>query len=163
MFCQNCGQKIEKSNQRFCMNCGVKISLTSEAPQYTSTTITQRTPVYTSQQKSEEIGLTSILCLIFALISFCLVIINLIVLLNFSFYRYGLIMMAAVIVSHFVGLLLGIVSKVNSKLAEDSGAINSFQRVGNTFGVLGIVFNAILLALAIIILPILLQATGRLP
>ncbi len=169
MFCPNCGQKTENPNQRFCMNCGGELSLTPVAPQYTPTTISQRTPVYTtppgytSQQKSEEIGLTSILCLIFALISISLVIINLIVLLNLGFYRYGLTMMVAVIVSHFVGLLLGIVSKVNSKLAENSGTTNSVQKVGNTFGILGIIFNAILLAFAIILLPVLLQATGQLP
>jgi len=174
MFCPNCGEKLKVPNQRFCPNCGSEIPTISESPQlktersqYASTTRSQSTTGYTDflvkQRKLVEKGRPgphSKKCLGFGIASIVLAIFDLIFgfsifLLSILFFDFNrmVIELIIVILIHFVGLVFGILSRINSAKAGKSEQVNAVEQVGSVFGVIGIVINAILVVIAFFILP----------
>jgi len=62
---------------------------------------------------------------------------------------FGLIPWIGVLVVHSIGLIFGIISVVNAKKAERLELANAIQKAGNVIGILGLIFNSILLAVGI--------------
>lgn len=174
MFCPNCGTKLVKLNQKFCHICGNDLTIIFKTPQirtersqYATIAKSQSTPVYTdfpdSQQKpvkTSEVGPYSKKCLVFALVSFALAIfcvfsggaILLLIMISGYAFRVGLIGFIVSILVNSVGLMLGILSRVNNAKAGKSEPSNAVKKVGSVFGILGIIFNTIELGLALIIM-----------
>jgi hypothetical protein len=176
MFCPKCGQKLIESNQRFCQKCGSEIPTVSKYSQfkiertpYESTAIARSKPGYTDssvslkkQVASGGPGPLSKKCLVFSIVSIALAIAALYF--NFGFLilsimRYfrvnqTMIVINRIIVSlmHFMGLIFGILSKINSKKAGISEPENAVEKVGSVFAVAGLITNAILLSIYFIIL-----------
>ena len=181
MFCPNCGSKLTKPNQSFCSICGRKIEdtleitqLRTEIPRQVSTNKSQSTLESTylpiSQQKSVikegRPGPYSKKCFGFALASIGLAIAGLSVgsgsmmfsmisrfgnALNGFGFVPGLII---AIVLNTIGLIFGIISRVNSSKARELEPVNTLEKIGSVFAIFGIITNAILIALGLIIAPI---------
>ncbi len=167
MYCQNCGEKLEIKNQRFCQNCGNKIQIISETPQlgieddqYKITPASP--PVYQIiEQKSVKKGSTSSnskICLGFGIIS--------LVIATFAFNFGTTILMNPVISYYFLmrrvligltivnilGIIFGIISKLYSEKAKEMEPESSILKAGNIIGFIGIIFNAILVVIAILMI-----------
>ena len=159
MFCPNCGEEIKNPNQRFCHKCGSEISTISEAP------ISQSPPGYTdfpisqqTQVKEGRAGPHSKKCLGFSIPSIALAIVLLAIsgLLRL-FYFVGMplslyiIGMIIVIIIHIGGLTLGVLSRKSSEKARKLEPKNAVEQVGSVFSIFGIIGNAILLIIALIV------------
>ena len=159
----------------FCHICGINLSnilnrpeLRTERSQNKAIAKSQSTPVYTgfpvSKQKlvkKREVGPYSKKCLGFALLSFAIAIFcvfaggAILLLIIISRYAFvGLIGFIVSILANSVGLIFGILSRVNKTKAGKAEPSNSHKKVGSVFGILGIIFNSIELGLALIIMGI---------
>jgi len=187
MFCPNCGEKLEKLDQKFCASCGSVISTTSGAPQATqapqlrakenhvSSTV-KSVPVYESKSiKVGGPGPHSKKCFAFATVSLGLAIVGFssggLNLFRFYipsyYYPYhpgglvgGLVGLSIVIILHIAGLVFGILSRTNSSKAGKFEPINTLEKVGSVFAVFGIVINVIpmvLIPIIFLIIPILMM------
>jgi len=84
MFCPNCGEKIESSNQKFCQNCGAKLNLIKKTtPEVSSEKVAPSRKV--SSKKEEPIGEDTIRSYKFGLTSFILSIITVVIGILFIF------------------------------------------------------------------------------
>ncbi len=178
MFCPSCGTKITDPNQSFCSTCGSEIGapletsqLRTESPKQVSTNKSQSSPVSTylpvSQQKpvkkEGQPGPNSKKCLIFALASIGLAIAGLAVgsgsmIFSFMPMMGGIVFgfLARIIIAivlNIIGLIFGIISRVNSKKAGELEPVNTIEKIGSLIAIFGIIFNAILIALALIVAP----------
>lgn len=181
MFCPNCGSELTEPNQSFCMKCGSKIEATLEIPQI-RTKIPKQVSINTSQSTLESISLPisqkksvikegrpgpySKKCFGFALASIGLAIAGLSVgsgSMMFSMIsRFGNVLngfgfvpgLIIAIVLNTIGLIFGILSRVNSSKARELEPVNTLEKIGSVFAIFGIIGNAILIALAFIIAPI---------
>ena len=183
MFCPNCGIELKERNQAFCMKCGSEIGAPLETPQL-RTEGPRQISTNTSQSSSESISLPisqqkpvikegrlgpySKKCLGFAIASNALavsglyigigsIMIFLITLwmgnaLNVYGFPPGLII---AIILHTIGLLFAIESRLDSSKAGKLEPVNTVEKIGSVFAIIGIIINAILIALALIITPIL--------
>ncbi len=169
MFCPNCGEKLESQDQRFCARCGSEILSPSvpAVPQLPAEEIqvqtpTSSVPIYDSKPiKVQGLGSHSKKCFSYSLVSIAFFIVGFIFgvinllrfILPFHFFPFlsrGFIMWIIAIVLHFVGLIFGILSRVNSKRARNLEADHALEKVGSVFGVFGIILNV----LPMVILPI---------
>ncbi len=181
MFCPNCGSEFIESNQLFCMKCGSKIEATLEIPEI-RTKIPEKISINTSNSTLESIylpisqqksarkegrpGPYSKKCFGFALVSIGLAIAGLSVgsgsmmlsmmpgignVLNGFGFVPGLIVAIAL---NITGLIFGILSRVNSSKARELESVNTLEKIGSVFAIFGIISNAILIAVALIIAPI---------
>lgn len=176
MFCSICGAELISPNQRFCTKCGSIISinlkapqLKNELPQNVPTTISPATPTYiyvpVIQQKpvkpvkNDKPGPHSRKCLGFAITSIGLAAFDLIfgsgifliTIMLMGAYFASIVLIIVVIIINIVGLLFGILSKSNSSEAEKLEPVNTVEKIGSVFGVGGIIFNIVSMAIAIII------------
>ncbi|MFX1275390.1 MAG: zinc-ribbon domain-containing protein [Promethearchaeota archaeon] len=77
---------------------------------------------------------------------------------QFSYFNYSeseikrilFILLILVICLHIFGLTLGILSRVESRKAENLEQINSIEKAGSIFGIFGIITNSIALIVSII-------------
>jgi DNA-directed RNA polymerase subunit RPC12/RpoP len=169
MFCPNCGEKLGIESQNYCQNCGSEIleksqtfQAKSQTPQAKYGLDQERTtssaiPVtqYPTHVKREgEPGSYSKICLGFGIVSLVIGVISFnigspIVLnsiyMNYIFVRRVFIGLSVV---HIVGIIFGIVSKVNSRKAKGLEPESSILKAGSTMGVIGIVINSLLMAIA---------------
>ncbi|MBY9017948.1 MAG: zinc ribbon domain-containing protein [Candidatus Lokiarchaeota archaeon] len=169
MFCPNCGEKIESPNQNFCTSCGSEFQSTltpevskayqpiTEKPQVPSPV--RSVPVYESKSiKVGGPGPHSKRCFAFALIAIAFFIVGLIfgftivlrILMPVYLYPYlpgGPVLWSVAFVLHIVGLVFGIISRVNSGNAGRYEPSNALEKVGSVFGVFGIILNALPLVL----------------
>ncbi|KKN32631.1 hypothetical protein LCGC14_0811820 [marine sediment metagenome] len=181
MFCPSCGSELTEPNQSFCSKCGSKIEATLEIPEIktkiprqisinTSHSTLESTYLPISQQKSVKKegrpGPYSKKCFGFALASIGLAIAGLSVgsgsmmfsmmsgfgnVLNGFGFLPGLII---AIVLNIIGLIFGILSRVNSSKARELEPVNTLEKIGSVFAIFGIISNAILIAVALIIAPV---------
>jgi uncharacterized membrane protein YvbJ len=129
MFCSHCGEKLFDAEQKFCQNCGTEILTPSKTTDYKTERIHNAVPpkivyVPVNQQKQLQRGLPgkySKLCLALALVSIFIGILSLII----------------------VGLVLGVLSRVNGSKAENFEPYNDTEKAGSIFAVFGIIINAI--------------------
>lgn len=141
------------------------------APSYSSTP-SYHAPSYTSYAKAGEVDSYSKKALAFGLVSFILMVVSFIIggvasISRYSsYYDYSLdeyvtyanplfiIAIPVAIGLNVAGLIFGIVGKVQAnKASTSSGA----EKAGNIFSILGIIFNALGLALIAIIAPLLIM------
>ena len=145
MYCSICGVELFNRNQKFCHNCGNKISIASEP--------TKQKPVI-----SRGAGEHTKLCFGFAMVSFGISIFGWILSIGFYmtaqpyflifFFSFSNIIVTIVGIGLVImGLIFGILSKANYKKARFSESENNLQRFGIIFGILGIILNAIVIAI----------------
>ena len=168
MYCSNCGKSISdeefQRNGAFCDNCAGNIETPEETPKADEPMETppKISPV-TPQQRivADGPGRYSKKCLILALFSIAFVITGLILgNMGRQYYYYYympsdvrmLINSSTVTTIHIIGLILGISAKKNRDRAEMNEPGNAVRTVGRVFGLNGIIFNSILMALAIVFL-----------
>jgi len=129
VFCPNCGQELKDPNQKFCQNCGSVIQPTSGAPR------SQQAPVFADPM----LAIAGLLRL---------------------FYLLGmplpLFIMGVIIgiIINIVGLTFGVFSRINGKEATKSEPENAVETVGSIFAIFGIIGNAILIIVALIVVAI---------
>jgi hypothetical protein len=177
MFCPNCGAKLQDLNQKYCQNCGSEIGSISEPSkplnesyQYPS----GPSPVYSSQVEPDYSKYQAVVkpsypsgpgplskkALGFSIVSIIIAVVTLSIGSFGSFlgtlipyYILGgnrLILGIGVSVAHIIGLSFGSAAKSNAKRASISEVENPLQKIGNVFGIFGILLNAIPLCLAIL-------------
>ncbi len=95
-------------------------------------------------------------CLGYAITSIVLAIIGIIIsgpIIRFGWYIVGFIICLA---TNVVGLIFGILSKQKSVKADKTEPINTYQQVGNVFGIIGMIINLIALVVISLVFPFLL-------
>jgi len=165
MFCQNCGAKLEMEKQRFCQNCGSEIFYESETPQIITETDQNKTttesipiPQYaTTIKKGGEPGPYSKRCLGFGIVSLIIGVITFnigstFVTDLFFYFPTGRIFIGLAIV-HIVGIIFGILSRVNSGKAKGLEPESTILKAGSVLGIIGIIINSILLVASIVLIP----------
>ncbi|MFX0039662.1 MAG: zinc-ribbon domain-containing protein [Promethearchaeota archaeon] len=167
MFCQNCGAQLEMENQRFCQNCGSEIidksqpfKATTAMDQDNTIAIPIPVPQYTTTiKKGGPPGTFSKRCLGFGIVSLIIGVITFnigstFVTAPFSYYYFpmGRIFIGLAIV-HAVGIMFGILSRVNSGKAKGIEPETTSLKAGSALGVVGLVINSILLIAAIVLIP----------
>ena len=158
MLCPDCGKKIEIPNQRFCQNCGSEFPIVSESlqskssPQVTQRDMNvqfmERKPVIIKGPYSKRtlgFGIASI-TLAETIFSFGISFITspsysiIVRFIPIAFIVFGII--------NIVGLILGIISKINNQQARKLESINTFIKAGNVLGIIGIIVNTILMVIS---------------
>jgi len=175
MFCPNCGTELVNLNQKFCHVCGYDLSLIFNRPelrtvkaQNAAIAKSQLTPTYASvpviQQKigeKREVGPYSKKCLAFSIVS-CAIALFCVLLGGATFIfiiisRSALIVLIGfiiIILANTIGLIFGILSRVENTKAKRSEPSNSVKKVGSVFGIHGIIFNTIELGFLLTIIGI---------
>ncbi|KKN24759.1 hypothetical protein LCGC14_0891650 [marine sediment metagenome] len=181
MFCPSCGSELTEPNQSFCSKCGSEIGarleipqLRTERPRQVSTNTLQSPPESTSVQiyqqkpmiKEGRPGPYSKKCLVFAIVSIGLAISGLVISTGsvifamiswFGFAQNSigfLLRLIIVIVLNIIGLLFAIESRLDSKKAGELEPVNTVEKIGSIFAIIGIIVNTTSIALALIIAPI---------
>jgi len=176
MYCPNCGEYLREPNQRFCHNCGSKLSNNSEAfqieserDQYAHTALKPSQQIYTEvpviQQKpvmKGRVGTHSKKCLGFAITSIAIAAVGFYIdFIIFTLSRIWIydpvmsrrIMWWTIIASvHLVGLAFGSSSRTHSKHAKNLEPVNSVEKVGSAFGIIGVIINALAMGIFFILL-----------
>ncbi|MFX0008883.1 MAG: zinc-ribbon domain-containing protein [Candidatus Hermodarchaeota archaeon] len=170
MFCPNCGEKLDSSNQRFCAHCGSELQITpnpevSEGYNATQEPILKTpspppvptTPIYDAKPiKSKGTGSYSRKSLAFALIWPIFFVIALyigfifMIFRSFSYSPYlprNPALWIVPFVLHIISLIFSIASKSNSNKARVYEDRNGLQKAGSILSVFGIVLNAIFLVI----------------
>ncbi|MFX1428024.1 MAG: zinc-ribbon domain-containing protein [Promethearchaeota archaeon] len=162
MFCPHCGENLLKTNQRFCHNCGTEVLTTSTASNYKTERIQAIPPpkiYYAPVQPRQQLkmgapGTYSKSCLTFALISITIGILTLIVGYNvirvYGFPTVRILVGSLIFFLRIGGLVLGVLSKVNSSKAVIFEPYNDVEKAGSIFGILGIIINSIGLFLSLL-------------
>ena len=174
MFCSNCGEELQATNQKFCHNCGAEVLTTSkttnyktERTQYVAAPKTQYAPApkiqYVSVKPQRQLqrgapGKYSKMCLILALVSIGVGIVSLVI--GYNSFRYfywpysnvglRIVVTIVVLLMRVGGLTMGVFSKVNSSKAEMFEPYNDFEKVGALFGIFGMIINGIGLFLSFV-------------
>ncbi len=166
MFCANCGEKLNVTNQRFCHNCGTETIATAKAINYKTQRIQSVTapkihytlPIQQRQMQMGRPGKYSKLCLWLALASIVIGIGTLIVGYNsyrlfywpYSNFIVRLVVSIVLLILRVGGLTMGILSRVNSSKAETFEPYNDVEKAGSILAVMGIIINAIGLFLSVL-------------
>jgi len=169
MFCPNCGEKLGIESQNYCQNCGSEILEKSQTFQAKSQTLQTKygldqerttssaipvTQYPTNVKREGEPGSYSKICLGFGIVSLVIGVISFnfgssfvlnSIYLNYIFVRRVFIGLSVV---HIVGIIFGIVSKVNGGKAKGLEPESSILKAGSTMGVIGIIINSLLISIA---------------
>ena len=172
MFCQNCGEKLEKLDQKFCASCGSVISSTPDTPQAPQLKVEENqvsspvksVPVYESKTinvggpgpHSKKTFAFAIVSLALAGVGFAFGATNFMRFLMpyyyYPYYSFGFIGLIVGVILNITGLIFGILSRTNCSKARKFEPVNTLEKVGSVFGVFGIVINSIFIVLIPIIL-----------
>ncbi|MFX1591348.1 MAG: zinc-ribbon domain-containing protein [Promethearchaeota archaeon] len=161
MYCKNCGAKLELENQRFCQNCGSEIKTAikttqtrSKIEEYKTTPTSPSFPEYHTLKKEGGSGPYSKRCLGFGIVSLIIALttfdIGTTILTELFYYIIMRRVFIGLTVAHVVGLIFGIISRVSGGKAKVLEPESSILKAGNVLGVIGIVFNSILMIIAIV-------------
>ncbi|MFW9865248.1 MAG: hypothetical protein ACFFEN_04045 [Candidatus Thorarchaeota archaeon] len=171
MYCSNCGKSISdeefQRNGAFCDNCAGTVATPEKPTQVEKTTpVEQKTYQVTPQRPIVEgkPGRYSKKAMIFGVLSIVFLIIGLSIggyMRNYTmpfiyYYSYSMIFFGSLMVTimHIVGLVFGVTANKNKKRANMYEHGNPIKTIGGIFGLNGIVFNAISMALASIALTV---------
>ena len=165
MYCKNCGEKLEIKNQRFCPYCGNKVQITYEASQmeaigHRNDSMPISPPVYQNiGQKSIMKGTSgpySKKCLGFGIVSVVILTITFnigstavlepIISYIFSLRRIFI----GITIAHVIGIMFGIASRIYYGKAEEMEPLSSILKAGKIIGLIGIILNAVLMLIAIL-------------
>ena len=172
MFCQNCGEKVEKLDQKFCASCGSVISSTPDAPQAPQLKVEENqvsspvksVPVYESKTltvggpgpHSKKTLAFAIVSLVLGGIGFALGGTYFMRLFSpYSYYYYYPFGPLALIVGgilNVTGLIFGILSRTNCSKARKTEPVNTLEKVGSVFGIFGIIINSIPVVVLLVLL-----------
>jgi len=154
MFCPNCNKKLKSINQEVCHNCGSKIPNILESLQSLSTLepTSQNTYIqYIKRQVFRKKDFYTKRALEFGIISLIFVImipnIGFRIASRFDYSGVILISFIAFGILHFIGLILGILSKMNNLKARNFETENKFTKPGSILGLVGIIGNSLFMAL----------------
>ena len=160
MFCPNCGNKIEIANQKFCLNCGSELPIVPEILQSMSSpqSTQQETKVQFMERKPVQIrGPYSKRTLGFGIASLILAVTlfnigsSLVTILSYDFFvRVVSIAFTVFGIMHILGVILGILSKINNQQARKLESVNNFIKAGNVLGIIGIILNTILMVISFV-------------
>jgi hypothetical protein len=165
MYCKNCGEKLEIKNQRFCQYCGKKVQPRYNASQIKpigdlNDSISVSPPVYQSIGKKSTVkgraGSYSKKTLGFGIVS--------LVILTVTFNIGSTAVLDPILsyiiplrrvfigltIAHVVGIIFGIASRLYYGKAEEMEPLSTILKAGNVIGLIGTIFNAILMIIAII-------------
>jgi len=176
MFCQNCGEKVEKLDQKFCASCGSVISSTPDAPQAPQLKVEENqvsspvksVPVYESKTLTVGgPGPHSKKCFAFAIVSLALAGVGfafgatnfmrfLMPYYYYPYYSFGFIGLIVGVILNITGLIFGILSRTNCSKARKFEPVNTLEKVGSVFAVFGIVINSIPVVVVLVMLIIML-------
>ena len=169
MFCPNCGEKLGIESQNYCQNCGSEILEKSQTHQAKSQTLqtkygldqerttTSAIPVTqypTNVNRGGEPGSYSKICLGFGIVSLVIGVLSFnfgsplafnSIYMDYIFVRRVFIVLS---VAHIVGIIFGIVSKINGGKAKGLEPESSILKAGSTMGVIGIIINSLLISIA---------------
>ena len=156
MYCTNCGVKLD-GQQKFCPTCGAELLEGSEVQSTSYATV----PVQSMQIIDGTPGLDSKKCLGFSIPSVAMAVATLVIAgLLRLFFLLGMplpLFIIGVIIGiiiNIVGLTFGIISRINGYKATKSEPKNAIVTVGSIFAILGIIGNAILIIVALIVMVI---------
>lgn len=157
MFCPNCGKKVEIPNQKFCLNCGSELPIIPEimqpisSPQTTQKDVgiqfIERKPVIIKGPYSKRTLGFGIASLVLAVTLFNIGS-SLVTFPSYGYTRFISNAFTAFGIIHIVGVVLGILSKINNQQARKLEPENIFIRVGNVLGIIGIIINTILMVIS---------------
>ncbi len=168
-FCQTCGSKLPTTLDNSSLDIVQQPTVQRNRPQstqdYNKYSVSPNAPIPKTLQLG--VGSHSKKCIAFALLSLAFAVVALIFgaiasggLYSYYYYYYETVTQRlrtisyiVLLISNILGLLFGILAKVNSSKADVLEADNTSRKVGNVFGIIGIIVNAIAFALAIIIGP----------
>jgi len=163
MFCPNCGKRVEIPNQKFCLNCGSELPFVPEilqsphSPQITqkdvSVQVSERKPVQIRGPHSKRTLGFGVASLVIAYTLYNIgagYIIEPIS--NYYFPRLIPIVFIVLSIFHSLGLIFGIASKINNQQAREMESMNTFIKVGNVLGIIGIIINTIFLVICFVII-----------
>ena len=170
MYCKNCGQKLEFENQRFCQYCGNIVQKTYRSSQMEiigdrNDSMPISPPVYQSigqksimkgsassySKKSLGFGIVSLVILTITFNIGSTAILDPIFSYIFPLRR----LFIGLTIAHVIGIMFGIVSRVFYRKAEEMEPLSTILKVGKILGLIGLIFNAILLIIAILMTGIL--------
>lgn len=150
-FCPDCGEQLKNPNQRFCHCCGRELSATSVS-------VMRQEPVkkvgsVTRSKKCLVCAIISINIAVAAwIIGTCAFIVSLIVWTR-EFYSTKLVKgFIIAIVINLVGLAFGISSRIIRGKARKWEQQNSILKAGSPLSLVGVIVNALLLVLPLVIL-----------
>ncbi|MFX1390376.1 MAG: zinc-ribbon domain-containing protein [Promethearchaeota archaeon] len=165
MYCKNCGAELELENQRYCQNCGSEIQYSTSSSQTSSIRdpykpMSVSPPQYeileTKKPKKDKPGSYTKACLGFGVVGLVIAIISFnigsTIIMDPYFYYYSFRrLFIGLIVAHIIGLIFGIISRINYGKAEEREPESSILRAGNITSILGLIFNSILLLIATVL------------
>jgi hypothetical protein len=166
LYCPQCGEKLETSDQKFCKHCGADLRIdigTSDSP----VSAIKENKIRKQSKRCFILGLSSF----FIAIIFIIIGIFLIILLRSSVYPHftstmvqeqyyfdqelkmytNLFGLIAILFS-IAGFSLAIISKMKRKKMRDNGSKNILIDMGGVFAILGIVLNIIAIIMALIVM-----------
>lgn len=173
MFCSVCGSELYDPDQKYCHNCGIGIRINARRPQpqakpthYMYKTKMQSSPEY-RDLKPSPIGITGIgnhskKSLGFGITSLGIVLIGFIIASGIFIYPFSYVLFyvfnfggpmgfIGITILNFVGLIFGILSRVNKISAERVESDNGILKAGSYIGLIGLILNAIALSLDFLI------------
>ncbi|MFX1325527.1 MAG: zinc ribbon domain-containing protein [Promethearchaeota archaeon] len=173
MFCSVCGSELYDPDQKYCHNCGIGIRINVRRPQpqvkpkeYIYKTRIKPSRGYKDLKGSpfeiEGIGNHSKKCLGFGITSLAIVLIGFVIASGIFIYPFSYVLFyvfnfggpmgfIGITILNFVGLIFGILSRVNKISAERVESDNGILKAGSYIGLIGLILNAIALSLDFLI------------
>jgi len=161
MYCKKCGSELEIENQRFCQICGTEIRSYRVNSQQglirdSNKSLSSPPPHYQDISKRSG-GPYAKRCLGFGIISLIIAVISFNVgssiiwdNLYYSYPRDGVLI--GLIIARVIGILFGIINRFSYNRAISVEPESSILKAGNILGILGILFNSILMLIAIFLI-----------
>ena len=161
MYCKKCGSELEIENQRFCQICGTEIRSYRVNSQQSlirdsNKSLSSPPPHYQDISKRSG-GPYAKRCLGFGIISLIVAVISFNIgssiiwdNLYYPYPRDGVLI--GLIIARIIGILFGILNRLSYNRAISVEPESSILKAGNILGILGILFNSVLMLIAIFLI-----------